>query len=165
MKTSLTHPSLVAALAAIAFAPAAPAAASSSSSDPAVELPAYQVTAPKFTSPIAEFLDKLDRLLDSPWVDAQGGPLIQDIIWRHEYLAEHPSDEAIIYVNRAADGRVLDATTIYTKNGGLYANSYALGENVRLHGLTAADIHDTAKVIQSVNGIRDAYATGSAGSE
>jgi len=156
MKTTPKQYPFLASLAAMALAPAV-LATSSAAADPAVELPAYQVTAPTFTSPIAEFLDKLDRLFDSPWVDAQGGPLIQDIIWRHEYLAEHPSDEAIIYVNRAADGRVLNATTIYTKNGGLYANSYALGENVRLHGLTAGDIHDTNKIIRSVNEIRDAY--------
>ena len=154
MKTSPRQLSLLAPLAVLALAPAVFA----SSVDNPTELAAYQVTALKFTSPLAEFMDRLDRLFDSPWVDAQGGPLIQDIIWRHEYLAEHPSDEAIIYVTRGPDGRVLNATTIYTRNGGLYANSSALGENVRLHGLTAADIHDTGKIDQAIDGIRDAYA-------
>ena len=124
---------------------------------PAVQLPAYEVTAPKFTTPFAEFVEKMDSLFDSPWVDAQGGPLIQDIIWRHEYLAVHPSDEAIIYVTRTADGRVLNATTIYTKNGALYANSSALGSNVRLHGLTAADLHDGRKIQEAIDGIQEAY--------
>ena len=127
------------------------------SADQPVQLPAYEVTAPRFTSPTAEFMEKMDTLFDSPWVDARGGPLIQDIIWRHGYLAEHPSEEAVIYVNRSADGRVADATTVYTRNGSLYANSYTLGSHVKLHGLTAADLHNGPKVVQAIEGIYGVY--------
>lgn len=157
MKTTLNPPSLLTALAAVVLAPALlpfPAGAA----DQPVELPAYQVTAPRFSSPAAEFMEKMDTLFDSPWIDAQGGPLIQDIIWRHAYLAEHPSDEALIYVNRSADGRVVNATTVYTKNGALYANSYALGSNVKLRGLTAADLHNSAKVVKAIESIYGVYA-------
>jgi hypothetical protein len=156
MKTSITPHSLRASLAAVVLAPFLVPTLSSAADQP-VEMPAYQVTAPRFTSPTAEFMEKMDTLFDSPWIDAQGGPLIQDIIWRHAYLSEHPSDEAIIYVDRSADGRVTNATTVYTKNGALYANSYALGSNVKLHGLTAADLHDTTKVLRAIGGIYDAY--------
>jgi hypothetical protein len=154
MKTSPRMHPLPFALAALM---AAPALATRAPAEQPVELPAYEVSSPKFSSPVAEFLDKLDNLFDSPWIDAQGGSLIQDIIWRHQYLAEHPSDQAIIYVDRSPEGRVLNATTIYSKNGALYANSYAMGSNVRLSGLTAADLRDTRKVIAAVDGIRDAY--------
>jgi hypothetical protein len=156
MKTTLKQPSLLAVLAAAVLTPAL-LPSSALAADQLVELPAYQVTAPRFSSPAAEFMEKMDTLFDSPWIDAQGGPLIQDIIWRHAYLAEHPSDEALIYVNRSAEGRVVNATTVYTKNGALYANSYALGSNVKLRGLTAADLHDTAKVVQAIEGISDVY--------
>jgi hypothetical protein len=128
----------------------------------AVKLPAYEVVAPKFTSRWAELYEKIDSLDDTIWVDAKGGALIQAIIWRHGYLRDHPSDEAMILIKQGKQGAVLDATTIYTQNGKLYANSYALGDHVRLGRLTAADIHDTAKILPIIEGIRGQYLLGTA---
>ncbi len=155
MKTSsLTLPrAALAALALVRLLPAATRAA-----DRAVELPAYEVTAPQYSSGYSEFVEKLNRIFDAPWVDARGSPLIQAIVWRHGYLSEHPSDEAVIYVNQQDDGMVTQATTIYTQDGKLYANSYALGERMRLRGLTAADIHDRKKIEGAIDGINDAFA-------
>jgi len=122
-----------------------------------MELPAFEVTAPTFTSPLFEFYEKMDHLFDGPWVDAQGGALIQAIIWKHGYLSVHPTEDAVILIQQRSNGRVTDATTVYTNGGKLFANSYALGERVRLHGLSAADIHDVAKIEKAFGGIRDAY--------
>ena len=61
-----------------------------------VQMPTYEVTAPRFSSVIKEFYEKFDNLTDTTWVDAQGGARIQAIVWRHGYLQTHPSDEAII---------------------------------------------------------------------
>jgi hypothetical protein len=155
MKTRLPLPR--AASAALLLAPLL-LTASARAEDNSVHLPAYEVTAPKFTSGFAEFMQKLDTLFDAPWVDARGSPLIQAIVWRHGFLSEHPSDEAIIYVNQKDDGAVTRATTIYTSNGKLYANSYALGERMRLSGLTAADIHDRKKIESAIDGIHEAFA-------
>jgi hypothetical protein len=143
-------------LGAAALAATAGRAAETTAGD-RVQLPAYEVTAPRFTSPIQEFYHKLDNLFDAPWVDAYGSPLIQAIIWRHGFLLEHPNDEAGILIHQDAAGRVVDATTIYTSNGRLYANSYALGEHQLLRGLVAADLHNTAKVQQAIDGIRAQY--------
>ena len=156
MKTSLPLP--CAALAALALAPLLPAAVRAA--DSPVELPAYEVTAPKYPSGYSEFTEKLNRIFDAPWVDARGSPLIQAIVWRHGYLSEHPSDDAIVYVNQMPDGLVTQATTIYTQDGKLYANSYALGEHMRLHGLTAADLHDRKKIDGAIDGIHEAFALG-----
>ncbi len=156
MKTSLPLPR--AALAALALAPLLPAALRAA--DSPVELPAYEVTAPKYSSGYAEFTEKLNRLFDAPWIDARGSPLIQAIVWRHGYLSEHPSDDAVIYVSQNDKGLVTQATTIYTQNGKLYANSYALGEHMRLHGLAAADLHDRKKIDGAIDGIHEAFALG-----
>jgi hypothetical protein len=123
-------------------------------------MPVYEVTAPKFTSRIEELYEKIDNLNDTIWVDARGGALIQAIIWRHGYLREHPSDEAIILIKQGRNGAVADATTIYTEDGKLYSNSYTLGDHVRLGHLTAADIYDTPKILAVVDGIRDQYELG-----
>jgi len=154
MKTRLKKLPLLVLVTALVF-PAVSLVATAA--DQPVNLPAYEVTAPRFSSPFAAFIDKLNTMFDEPWIDARGSPLIQAIIWRHGYLVEHPSDEALIYINRGPDGQVSQATTIYTQNGALYANSYALGEHVRLHGLTAADIHQQKKVEDAIDGIREAY--------
>jgi len=118
----------------------------------------YEVTAPKFTTPFQEFYSKLDSLFDGPWIDTgHSGALIEAIIWRHGYLAVHPNDQAVIYLARHGS-RVTGATTVYTAGDRLYANSWALGEHQRLPGLTAADLHNEAKVRQALRAIRDSYA-------
>ncbi|HEX3728946.1 MAG TPA: hypothetical protein VHV47_04020, partial [Opitutaceae bacterium] len=125
---------------------------------PPVQMSPYEVAAPKFTTPFQEFYSKLDSLFDGPWVDTgHSGALIEAIIWRHGYLAVHPSDQADIYVDRHGS-RVTGATTVYTAGDRLYANSWALGEHQRLQGLTAADVHNEARVRQALRGIRDSYA-------
>src|SRR5471030_2216524 len=157
MKTRLPLPR--AALAALLLAPVL-LLASARADDNSVHLPAYEVTAPRYSSGFSEFIQKLDTLFDAPWVDARGSPLIQAIVWRHGFLSEHPSDEAVIYVTQKPDGLVSQATTIFTQNGKLYANSYALGEHMRLHGLTAADIHDRKKIDSAIDEIHEAFALG-----
>ncbi len=118
------------------------------------------MTAPKFTSKFAERRERLDNLNHSIWINAKGGALIQAIIWRHGYLSVHPDEEAAIFIKNGTDGAVADATTMYTEDRKLYANSFALGEHQRLGRLTRADFHDTAKVLQSIGGISDQYELG-----
>jgi hypothetical protein len=136
--------------------PLSPAA----SPDGTVQMPTYEVSSPKFSSVLKEFYEKVDSFGGSDWVDAQGGALIQAIVWRHGYLRTHPADEAVIFVNRLSDGRVAAATTVYTEDGKLYANSFALGEHVRMGTLTAADISDAAKVEQWLGSITGQYDLG-----
>ena len=122
-----------------------------------VQMSPYEVTAPKYNSRLQELYFKLDSLFDGPWVDTgQSGALVEAIIWRHGYLHVHPREQAEIYIDRRGD-RVTGATTVYTAGDRLYANSWALGEHVRLPGLTAADLHNEAKVRTLLHGIRDAY--------
>jgi hypothetical protein len=142
----------------LAVLAAAPALRAEDPAPPAVQMSPYDVTAPKFTSPFQEFYEKLDNLFDGPWVDTgRSGALIEAIIWRHGYLAVHPSDQAVIYVERRGS-RVLAATNVYTAGERLYANSWALGERVRLPGLTAADVRNEAKVRQALRRLRGVYA-------
>jgi hypothetical protein len=164
MKANLPKPShlslALAAAVSIAGVRAQSAVSAAASSGSSIQMPTYEVTEPKFTSTIQEFYEKIDNLTDTTWVDAQGGPLIQAIIWRYGYLRVHPSDEAIIYVARRPNGAVAAATTIYTEGGKLYANSYALGDHARLNPLMATDIHDSAKIEHVVDGIREQYELG-----
>jgi hypothetical protein len=160
MKTSLPRPSRIPLALAAVVSALGIRAQSATAADDAVKMPTYEVTAPKFTSPVMEFYEKFDNLSDDSWVDAQGGELIQAIIWRYGYLRVHPSDSAVIYVNRNPGGRVLAATTVYTLNGNLYASSYALGERQRLGSLTAADINNPAKIEHEIDGIREQYQIG-----
>lgn len=127
-----------------------------------VRLPAYEITAPPFTSPMQEFYVRGDNLFNAPWVDAgRGGALIEAILWRHAYLSEHPSDRAVILLSAKTGGKdkgeVKAATVIYTDGGGLFANSYALGDRIRLRGLAAADIDNTARVRRAVESVRRTY--------
>ena len=163
MKTNLPKPLCSWALAAVvsvAGLRAQSAASASVSADGTVQLPTYEVTEPKFSSTLKELYEKFDSFGNSHWVDAQGSALIQAIIWRHGYLRTHPSNEAIIFIDRGGNGRVRTATTVYTEDGKLYANSYALGDKVRMGNLTAADIHDSGKIEQWLGGIHDQFDLG-----
>jgi hypothetical protein len=160
MKTNLPKPLCSWALAAvvsIAGLRAQTPAPASVSADGTVQLPTYEVEAPKFSSALKDLYERLDSIGDSHWIDAQGSALIQAIIWRHGYLHTHPSDQAVIYVDRSGSGRVHEATTVYSEDGKLYANSYDLGDKVRMGNLTAADINDSAKIEQWLAGIHDQY--------
>jgi len=148
MKTNLTEPSrIIAALAAVVAALGARAQSATPAADDTVQLPTYEVAAPKFTSRVAELYEMFDNLDHPTWLEA-GGPLVQAIIWRHGYLRVHTGEKAVIYVDRTPGGMVAAATTIYTENGKLYANSDAFGAHVLMKNLTAADIYDSAKVEQ-----------------
>jgi hypothetical protein len=160
MKTNLPKPLCSWALAAvvsIAGLRAQTPAPATVAADGTVQLPTYEVASPKFSSTLKDLYERLDSIGDPHWVDAQGSALIQAIIWRHGYLHTHPSDAAVIYIDRGGSGRVHDATTVYSEDGKLYANSYNLGDKVRMGNLTAADINDTAKIEQWLGGIHDQY--------
>ncbi|HVW20527.1 MAG TPA: hypothetical protein VHC86_04880 [Opitutaceae bacterium] len=141
---------------ALAFV-AASALLGAEDSAPPVQMSPYEVTAPPFTSPFQEFYSKLDSRFDGPWVDTgRSGALIEAIIWRHGYLSTHPSDQAVILIDRKGE-RVEGATTVYTAGDRIYANSWALGEHVRLRGLAAADLQNAAKLRRALRRIRGAY--------
>ncbi len=76
-------------------APSAPESAAGT-----VQLPAYEVTAPKFAASGAAWREKLDNLGHTTWVNAQGGALVQAIVWRHGYLSLHPGEQAAIFVRQ-----------------------------------------------------------------
>jgi hypothetical protein len=159
MKTSLPRPSRIPLALAAVVSALGIRAQSATAADDAVKMPTYEVAAPKFTSRVAELYEMFDNLDHPTWLEA-GGPLVQAIIWRHGYLRVHTGEKAVIYVDRTPGGMVAAATTIYTENGKLYANSDAFGAHVLMKNLTAADIYDSAKVEQWIGSIRGQYQIG-----
>jgi hypothetical protein len=107
-------------------------------------------------SPLVELYRNLDRLFQGPFLNVRGGPLIEAILYRYDYLKIHPSDSAIIIVEHKND-RVVSATTVYTKNDRLYASSQVLGDSARLRGLAAADIQQPGKIRQNLQSLRNVY--------
>jgi hypothetical protein len=140
-------------------APASPPPAPSDT----IQLPPYEVIGEKPEwGTFHQSFETLNHAFDGPFPELRSGPLIEAILWRHRYLATHPSDDAIILT--IMDGqRIKAATTIYTKDGQLYASSNALGENKRLQGFTAADLHRPEKIERVkavIQFIRDHYLPG-----
>lgn len=128
-----------------------------------IQLPPYEVIGEKPEwGTLRQSFETLNHAFDGPFPELRSGPLIEAILWRHRYLAEHPSDDAIILT--AQDGqRIKSATTIYTKDGQLFASSNALGENRHLQGFTAADIHRPESIVRVkavIQYIRDHYLPG-----
>jgi hypothetical protein len=158
----------------MALALAAPSAALAQNAAPApastapaagdtIQLPPYEVVGQKQDwSPMHQSFETLNHAFDGPFPELRSGPLIEAILWRHRYLITHPTEDAIILTIQ--DGqRIKAANTIYTKDGQLYASSNALGENKRLQGFTAADLHRPAsieRVKAVIQYIRDHYLPG-----
>ena len=106
--------------------------------------------------PMIQLFHDLGEWMRGPFLELRGGPLIEAIVWRHNYLKIHPTEEAIILVDLDHQ-RVVSATTVYTKDGRLFGSSQMLGDNDRLRGLTAADIRQPDKIRRLIQGIRDHY--------
>jgi hypothetical protein len=147
-----------------AVAPPPPAvAAPPPAAGDTIQLPPYEVIGEKPQwGAFHQSFETLNHAFDGPFPELRSGPLIEAILWRHRYLITHPSDDAIILT--ILDGqRIKAATTIYTKDGQLFASSNALGENRRLQGFAAADLHRPAsieRVKAVIQFIRDHYLPG-----
>jgi len=108
---------------------------------PPVQLPPYDVSAPRELGPnIDSGIEKLNHLFDGPFPSLRSGALIEAILWRHRYLGEHPEEKAVIITTEKGE-RIRSATTVYTRGGKVFASSNALGENQRIPGLVAADLN------------------------
>ncbi|HEX3729406.1 MAG TPA: hypothetical protein VHV47_06350, partial [Opitutaceae bacterium] len=124
-----------------------------------MHLPPYQVTVPQGTNGFLIAWDKLNHAFDGPFPELRSGPMVEAILWRHRYLADHPNEKAVI-VTTSAGARIRSATTLYSLGGRVYASSLALGEHYLLKGLAPADLADPAKIDDfraTVQGIRNAY--------
>jgi hypothetical protein len=153
---------LVALAAAGAAAPAAPDAASAAQ-DATVRMDPYVVVAPRAkTGPLNGLWDGLGKSLDwavgKKFMNLRGGPLLDAIYFRVNYLSDHPNEKAIVVVSsEPVHGRVTAATVVFTEEGGLYASSAALGNHQRLSGFTAADIDHPDRIKQELQSRRDFY--------
>jgi hypothetical protein len=151
------------ALAATAGAGAQNAAPPAPEPGDTVHLPSYEVIGEKpEISGLHQSFETLNHAFDGPFPELRSGPLIEAILWRYRYLKEHPGNEALILTTQ--DGpRIKSATTVYTKDGRLYASSNALGENRPLKGFVTADLHNPKSVdrIRAViQYVRDHYLPG-----
>jgi hypothetical protein len=120
------------------------------SPQPAVQLPSVEVTAAK---------DKTERKTynsyhEGSFARLRSGPMIEAILWRHHYLSGHPKEEAIILTTHEGN-RITSATTVYTKEGKLYASSDVLGESFAIKPLTAADLHSPTGPARALKSIVD----------
>src|SRR5665213_1750110 len=62
-----------------------------------IQLPPYEVIGEKPEwGAMRQSFETLNHAFDGPFPELRSGPLIEAILWRHRYLAEHPSDDAII---------------------------------------------------------------------
>src|SRR5665213_160769 len=74
-----------------------PSSSTTSSSPPVIKLPPFDVTAQKEQPPsIKQTFEKFNHVFDGPFPSLRSGPLIEAILWRHHYLTEHPTEEAVI---------------------------------------------------------------------
>jgi hypothetical protein len=122
----------------------------------------YEVVSPRLPSGFHEVLQSMDHALDGPFPEIRSGPLVEAILWRHRYLAEHTADKAVI-VTTGDGSRIHSATTIYSLNGKVYMSSNALGEHRLLKGYVPADLDDPKKVarVQAIiQASRDVYLPG-----
>ena len=103
---------------------------------PPVQLPAVQVTATKDKTEHKTY----NSYHEGTFARLRSGPMIEAILWRHHYLTGHPKEEAIILTTHEGN-RITSATTVYTKEGKVYASSNVLGETFAIKGLLAADLH------------------------
>ncbi len=111
----------------------------------AVQLPPVTVTARKEKeNPIFGG----NSLFDSTFANLAGGPLIEAILWRHRFLANHPGEDAVI-LTTVRGHRLVSATILHTRNGKVYVSSNALGENVPVRSLVPADLHRAAGLSQA----------------
>ena len=119
----------------------------------------YIVMAPKAKFGLGHALAKsLDNLLGKRFMNMRGGPLLDAIYYRSNFLADHPGEKAIVVVSsEPVHGRVTAATVVFTQGGELYASSAALGNRRRLSGLAAADIQDPERIGRELQSLRDFY--------
>lgn len=121
---------------------------------PAVQVPAVEVTAPKGAAAHRVF----DSFHEGAFARLRSGPMIEAILWRHHYLAGQPKEEAIILTTHEGN-RITSATTVYTRQGKVYASSDVLGEALPIKGLAAADLHGPngpARALQFIVSARNA---------
>ena len=153
------------ALAAMAFARSgaaeAPPAAGEFTMQPAnetpIQMPAFTVTVSHYRGgPVYRLEQFLDRLMPSPFLNLRSGALIEAIVWRHRYLKEHPGEQAVIFTDER-DGRVISATTAFSRDGRLYVSSQVLGAETRLEGFTAEDLRTPEKVHREIEARRGVY--------
>ncbi len=139
--------------------PPAPAPAPA---DGVVHLAPYEMIEPKAPETLHQKLQALDHVFDGPFPELRSGPLIEAILWRHKYLAEHPGDHALILTTQTGI-QVKSATTIYSENGRVYGSSNAMGPHRLFKGIVPADLENPKKVelIRSlIQRERDAYLPG-----
>ncbi len=139
---------------------AAPAAENQPTAEnAAIEMDPYIVTAPPQRSGVwNHVLKSLDTAIGKKFMNMRGGPLLDAIFYRTNYLRDHPGEHAIVIVSSEPEhGRVTAATVVYTAKGDLFASSAALGNHLRLRGFTAKDIDNPERIRKELQARRDAY--------
>jgi hypothetical protein len=127
-----------------------------------IQMAPYEVIDQKPDTGCHQTYETLNHAFDDPFPELRSGPLIEAILWRHRYLADHPGEDAIIITTQ--DGqRIKSATTIYSRDGKIYASSNALGENRHLKGYVPADLHKpeaVERIKALIQAVRDHYLPG-----
>jgi hypothetical protein len=131
------------------------APAATSSAPAVIKLPTFKVIAPRDQpSALKETFEKVNHAFDGPFPSLRSGQLIEAILWRHQYLNDHPHETAFIATTQRG-GKIRSATTIYTQEGKVYGSSYAVGENLLIAGLTAADLQSPDGVARAKKYLAD----------
>jgi hypothetical protein len=84
-------------------------------------------------------VESANPLFAHAFADLRGGPMIEAILWRHQYLKTHPGEEAVI-LTTTLRSRIVSATTVYTEKGRVFGSSNALWTHFAIPEVAAADL-------------------------
>ena len=119
----------------------------------------YVVTSPKTPSGLGERLSRvLNAAVGKKFLNLRGGPLLDAIFYRTEYLRDHPGERAVVVVtSEPKHGRVTSATVAFSRDGRLYASSAALGNDTSLAPLTPAALDHPETIERELGSRRESF--------
>ena len=119
----------------------------------------YVVTAPKSSNGLWSHISRsVNAAVGKKFLNLRGGPLLDAIFYRTQYLRDHPGERAVVLVtSEPLHGRVTSATVAFSKEGRLYASSAALGNDSSLAPLTPFDLDHPEKIDAELKSRREVY--------